>query len=316
MHMLRDEDNAKYRQVMKNTLEFDPQVIKRYVNFMNNPDEKSAAEQFGDSDKYFGVCILMATLPGLPMMGHGQIEGYREKYGMEFRHAMWEEQPNEGLIKGHEWKVFPILHHRRVFAGSEDFLLYDFFTPNGTVNEDVFAHSNRLGDERGLVIYHNKYAETRGWVKTSSAYMDKGAGRLVQKALAEGLSLPHDGFAIFRDYVTHLEYIRSCRELWEKGLFVNLSGYQSHAFLDWRFVNDDQGNWQKVHEQLNGSCVPSIQEKYDEVFAARAVVSEQVIRVKKKLTCKTSTSRRPAAKKPVKSSRKASQEKSTVRKKK
>ena len=131
MHMLRDEDNAKYRQVMKNTLEFDPQVIKRYVNFMNNPDEKTAAEQFGDGDKYFGVCILMATLPGLPMLGHGQIEGYREKYGMEFRHAMWEEQPNEGLIKGHEWKVFPILHHRRVFAGSEDFLLYDFFTPNG-----------------------------------------------------------------------------------------------------------------------------------------------------------------------------------------
>jgi hypothetical protein len=26
MNMLRDEDNAKYRQVMKNTLEFDPEV--------------------------------------------------------------------------------------------------------------------------------------------------------------------------------------------------------------------------------------------------------------------------------------------------
>ncbi len=197
MHMLRDEDNAKYRQVMKNTLEFDPQVIKRYVNFMNNPDEKSAAEQFGDGDKYFGVCILMATLPGLPMIGHGQIEGYREKYGMEFRHAMWEEQPNEGLIKGHEWKVFPILHRRRVFAGSEDFLLYDFFTPEGHVNEDVFAHSNRLGDERGLVIYHNKYASTRGWVKTSSAYMDKGAGKLVQRTMAEGLSIPTGWFRHF-----------------------------------------------------------------------------------------------------------------------
>ena len=59
MHMLRDEDNAKYRQVMKNTLEFDPQVLKRYVNFMNNPDEKTAVEQFGTRDKYFGVCTLM-----------------------------------------------------------------------------------------------------------------------------------------------------------------------------------------------------------------------------------------------------------------
>ncbi len=41
----------------------------------------------------------MATLPGLPMFGHGQIEGFREKYGMEFRRAKWEERPNEGLIK-------------------------------------------------------------------------------------------------------------------------------------------------------------------------------------------------------------------------
>jgi len=44
--MMRDQDNGKYRSVMKNVLEFDPQVLKRFVNFMNNPDEKSAIEQF------------------------------------------------------------------------------------------------------------------------------------------------------------------------------------------------------------------------------------------------------------------------------
>jgi len=41
MHMMRDEDNAKYRMAIKNTLEFDPQILKRYVNFMNNPDERA-----------------------------------------------------------------------------------------------------------------------------------------------------------------------------------------------------------------------------------------------------------------------------------
>ena len=50
MNMLRDEDNAKYRSVMKNTLEFDPEVLKRFVNFMNNPDERTAVDQFGKSD--------------------------------------------------------------------------------------------------------------------------------------------------------------------------------------------------------------------------------------------------------------------------
>jgi hypothetical protein len=131
MHMLRDEDNAKYRLAIKNTLEFDPQILKRYVNFMNNPDEKSAIEQFGSGDKYFGICTVLSTLPGLPMFGHGQVEGYSEKYGMEFRRAKWDETPDEGLIRGHEWKIFPLLHRRYLFADVEQFLLYDFYSPNG-----------------------------------------------------------------------------------------------------------------------------------------------------------------------------------------
>ncbi len=267
MHMMRDEDNAGYRQVMKNVLEFDPQVIKRFVNFMNNPDEKTAAEQFGDGDKYFGVCTLLATLPGLPMLGHGQIEGFREKYGMEFRRARWDENPNEGLVHGHEWKIFPLFHRRRIFAESEHFLLYDFKKTSGGVNEDVFAYSNRLGEERGLVIYHNKYASARGWVQTSCAFMDKGSGKLIQRSLAEGLDLPRTGYVIFRDYTSHLEYIRSCRELYEKGLYVELNAYQCHAFLDWRFVNDDNGHWDKVHHQLQGAPAVSVQEAYDQLFA-------------------------------------------------
>ncbi len=68
-------------------------MLKRFVNFMSNPDEQTAIEQFGDGDKYFGVCTLMATLPGLPMFAHGQVEGLREKYGMEFRRAYWNETP-------------------------------------------------------------------------------------------------------------------------------------------------------------------------------------------------------------------------------
>ena len=277
MHMLRDEDNANYRQVIKNTIEFDPQILKRYVNFMNNPDEKTAIEQFGNGDKYFGVCTLLATLPGLPMFGHGQIEGYHEKYGMEFRTPKWDEQMDEGLVGGHEWKIFPLLHRRRLFAESEHFLLYDFYTPEGYVNEDVFAYSNRHGDERGLVLYHNKFAETSGWIKTSAAYVDKASGDLRQRSLAEGLDLPYEGYVIFKDYVTHLEYIRSCEELWAKGLFVQLGAYQHHAFLDWRLVMWDE-QWQAVYEALNGAGVESVQAKWDEMFGVKEEVVEEKVK--------------------------------------
>ncbi|MGH2594106.1 MAG: alpha-amylase family glycosyl hydrolase, partial [Anaerolineae bacterium] len=305
MNMLRDEDNAKYRLVMKNTLEFDPEILKRYVNFMNNPDERTAVDQFGKGDKYFGICALMATLPGLPMFGHGQIEGFAEKYGMEFRRALWEEQPDGDLIQRHERVIFPLLHRRRLFAEVRDFLLYDFFTPEGHVDENVFAYSNRAGDpsaplragpstdsplgettahvpslgdfagqaERGLVVYHNKFASTRGWVRTSAAYAVKtgrdGDRALAQRNLGEGLGLRpgESDYTIFRDHVSGLEYIRDTQGLFEKGLYVELGAYEHHVFLDFREVRDNE--WRQyahLTSYLNGRGVPSIDEALHEIF--------------------------------------------------
>jgi hypothetical protein len=277
MHMLRDEKNADFRQLLKNTLEFDPQILKRYVNFMSNPDESSAAEQFGTTDKYFGVCTMMLTLPGLPMFGHGQIEGFREKYGMEYRRARWDEPVDEGLVRGHEWGITPLAHQRYLFAEVEGFLLYDFFAADGQVDENVFAYSNRFGDQRALVLYHNRFAATAGWIRTSAASMDKAAGKLVQRKLSEGLGLPAGGYAIFRDQAGRLEYVRSCGELAEKGLFVQLGAYQRHVFLDWRFVDGEQ--WRAVCEALGGAGVASAEAKRTEMFemgqAAEAELKEK-----------------------------------------
>ncbi len=291
MNMLRDEDNAKYRLVMKNTLEFDPEILKRYVNFMNNPDERTAVEQFGKSDKYFGICTLMATLPGLPMFGHGQIEGFAEKYGMEYRRAYWDEQPDQWLVERHEREISPLLHRRYLFAGVDHFLLYDFFAPEGFVSEDVFAYSNRAGDERSLVIYHNKYASARGWVKTSAAYSVKtGQGderRLTQKSLGEGLGLRADDnwFYIFRDSVTGLEYIRNGKQLCDQGLYVELGAYKCHVFLDWREVLDNEWHqYTHLADYLDGRGVPSVDEAMKELFlqpihvAFKELVNADVLR--------------------------------------
>jgi glycosidase len=272
MNLLRDEDNAKYRQIMKNTLEFDPEILKRFVNFMNNPDEKTAVEQFGKDDKYFGICTVMVTMPGLPMFGHGQIEGFSEKYGMEYRRAYWDEQPDSYLIQRHERAIFPLLHRRYLFAGAEHFLLYDFYTGDG-VNEDVYAYSNRVGDERSLVLYHNKYASTSGWIKSSAAYSVKtGQGderSLVQRSIGDGLALRSDDqyFYIFRDQISGLEYLRNGQDLCEKGLYVELGPYQHHVFLDFREVRDNEWRqYAQLAAQLNGRGVPSIEEAQREIL--------------------------------------------------
>ena len=274
MHMLRDEDNAKYRTVIKNILEFDPQILKRFVNFMNNPDEKSAIGQFGDGDKYFGVCTLLATFPGLPMFGHGQIEGFHEKYGMEYQRAYWNENPNEGLIAGHEWHIFPLLKRRYLFADVTNFVMYDFFTHDGQVNEDVFAFSNGIGEgfsngnvERALIIYHNKFAETRGWIRTSAAFMDKNKGQLAQTTLGQALGLKASKryFTIYRDLENGLEYISRSQTLAEEGLYLELKAYQHHAFLDFREIEDYEDKWLMVYEDLAGKGYWSIQARYDEI---------------------------------------------------
>src|SRR5580658_1258535 len=210
MNMMRDEENAKYRSVIKNTLEFDPDIMKRYVNFMSNPDERTAIDQFGKGDKCFGVAAVMSTLPGLPMFGHGQIEGFTEKYGMEYYRPRYEENPSPWLVERHERQIAPLLKRRWIFAESSNFLLYDFFQDSGIVDENVFAYSNRNGGERALVVYNNRYGTTHGTIDFSAAYADKGAGQLRQQRLREGLGLSGDGNAIlaFRDSLTGLEYLR------------------------------------------------------------------------------------------------------------
>ncbi|MFX0087066.1 MAG: alpha-amylase family glycosyl hydrolase [Candidatus Hodarchaeota archaeon] len=265
MNMLRDEDNAKYRSVLKNTLEFDPLILKRFVNFMNNPDEDTAVNQFGKGDKYFGICILLVTLPGLPMFGHGQIEGFSEKYGMEYRRSYWNEDSDLDLIVHHKRVIFPLLKKRYLFSEVENFLLYDFFTPQGIVNEDVFAFSNRSGREKALIIYHNKYNETSGWINRSVAFIAKinDNERLIQRNLGEGLALERKDnyFCIFRNYFDGLEYIRRNQEIHERGLFFELRAYQCVAYIEFREIKDNEWNhYAHLHDFLGGNGVPSIEE--------------------------------------------------------
>jgi glycosidase len=264
MVMLRDEDNAKYRSVLKNTLEFDPDIMKRYVNFMSNPDERTAIDQFGKGDKCFGVAVMMSTLPGLPMFGHGQIEGFTEKYGMEYRWPRYEENPDHWLVERHEREIAPLLKRRWLFAESGNFLLYDFFTGGGGVDENVFAYSNRSGSERALVVYNNRYGSTHGTINWSCAYADKGSGQLRQRSLAEGLGLSGDRSLIvaWRDSLTGLEYLRRAEHLLDRGLTIELNAYQSHVFLDLRELRPTaEYPWDRLCDFLNGRGVPNLEDE-------------------------------------------------------
>lgn len=260
MNMLKMEENAKYRQTIKNVLGFNPEILQRFVNFMNNPDERTAVDQFGKEGKYFGAALLMVTMPGLPMFGHGQVEGFTEKYGMEYRRAYWQEEIDHHLVHLHERMIFPLMKKRHLFSGAENFALYDF-SSGETVDENVFAYSNARGDDRALIIYHNRFGATAGWVCDSSPRIVKdasGESRTLRTTLGEAFGINPDGryYYRFRDSLSGLEYLRHGRELVEKGLFLKLEAYQCHAFIDFREIRDDDyGTWGKLRRDLDGRPV-------------------------------------------------------------
>ncbi len=215
MHMLRDERNAEYRALIKETLAFDPEVLKRFVNFLNNPDERTAVDQFGDDDRYFCAATLMATLPGLPMFGHGQIEGLRR----EVRHGV----PARPLARGAEG-----LAHRTPRAGDLSACSIGAACSPRRATSVSTTWRRPTGWPRTSSPSATAMATTGRWSSSTAASPRRegslrtsapasrrsttAVASMEQQSLADALGLPRDepAWAVFRDLVSGREGLRGC----------------------------------------------------------------------------------------------------------
>ncbi|MDP8220060.1 MAG: alpha-amylase family protein, partial [Candidatus Stygibacter frigidus] len=251
MHMMMREDNSAFRKTIINTIEFDRRILKRYVNFMSNPDEDTAIGQFGDDDKYFGVCIMMCTLPGLPMFGHGQIEGFKEKYGMEFASPRMMEEENNYLIKRHEREIFPLLKKRKLFAEADNFHLFDFINESGNLNENVITYYNNYDGMHTLTVFNNSFSTTTGRIQNGDT--DSLSGLL-------GLDYGPDKYLICKDIIFKQEYLRRCDEVITSGLYIDLNGYEYHVLSDFKIEKDDENNkLSQIYQMLGKHGTDSIE---------------------------------------------------------
>ncbi len=261
MNMLKNQENQKYRQSIKNTLEFEPEILKRYVNFMNNPDEDTAIAQFGDGDRYFAIATLLSTLPGLPMIGHGQIEGYREKYGMEYQRAYYDEKPNEWLISEHYRRIFPLLRKRQLFSNVDNFNLYDCYD-NGNIQESVYAFINGVGNERTLVLVNNQYERAGGNIHTSCKKLSKQGDdkRLVSISIAENLSLHFSPshYVLMDNFSDGLTYIMPSISIFDYGFNFFLNGYEARVFWNIREVEDTDGVYERLYKEYQNKGIKNI----------------------------------------------------------
>jgi hypothetical protein len=209
----------------------------------------------------------MVTMPGLPMFGHGQIEGFEEKYGMEYRRAYRDETPDEWLIERHEREIFPLMKKRLLFSGSEHFCLFDLYKQDGSIDENVFAYSNRADGERSLVFYNNSYYGTSGWIHNSAANIPQKDGGVRKDNLFQMLGLDGD-FVLFHEQRSGLWFIRSVQEVRERGFFAVLNGYEAQVFLDIHSVRDADGRWSKICNELNGRGIEDLGAAMHDIFLA------------------------------------------------
>jgi len=87
--------------------------------------------------------------------------------------------------------------------------------------------------------------------------------------LGEGLALRNDEnyFCIFRDQINGLEYIRSSKQIWDQGIYVELGAFKYQVFLDFREVQDNEWHhYAQLNAYLDGRGVPSIDEALKELF--------------------------------------------------
>ncbi|MEE9430369.1 MAG: alpha-amylase family glycosyl hydrolase [Melioribacteraceae bacterium] len=276
MHMMIKEENDKYRELITNTLEFEPEILKRYVNFMSNPDEETAIEQFGTGDKYFAVLVLLCTLPGLPMLAHGQIEGFTEKYGMEYKRAYYDEQPNQWLVEKHEQEIFPLLNKRYLFSEVENFWLFDFVNANGNLNENIYAYTNSRNNEKALVLVNNKYEKVKGFINHSRQKLiaNNNTKNLANVTIAESLNFKNEEnyFYIAKNIITDLEFIFKGKHIHSSGLRFSLNEYEYKVLIGFREIYDSSGETNLFYKKLKGKGVHNFEKERDE-FKLTAVHS-------------------------------------------
>jgi hypothetical protein len=144
----------------------------------------------------------MATLPGLPMFGHGQIEGFTEKYGMEYQRPRYDETPTSWLVERHEREIAPLLKRRSLFAESSQLPPLRLLpttapsTKTSSPTPTATAASAPWSSTTTATAHprHHRF---------SAAYADKGAGQLRQQRLREGLGLSDTPLPSSPSAITH-----------------------------------------------------------------------------------------------------------------
>jgi hypothetical protein len=124
--------------------------------------------------------------------------------------------------------------------------------------------------DRALILYNNSYYEAAGWINSGCVDIpQKDDGSHRRDSLAEALLLHNDPhyFTLLREMRRGQWFIRSSKDLFERGLFARLSGYEAQVYLDIYEVEDgDFSTWARLHAELNGAGMRDPKEALEDML--------------------------------------------------
>ena len=265
LNLLVLEENEKFRNLLKNILEFDPRILYQFVNYTIGIDLSTYDMDLQINDKLYGIMIIILGLPSKSIIHHerlsmSEIRRIKVNDNVKFY--------KENIVRRYEKDIQFMIDNQKMFLDIHNFHFYDFFDVYGEVNHNVIALSNYDNENKSLLAYNNQFSQISGWIKRTVAFSNTDNDditKLQQMDIFDALNISNeDGYIIFKDHITKLEYIRSKDDIRSNGLYIKLNAYKYHLFVDIQEINNDLDIWEEVSFALNGEGIQNLETIYNE----------------------------------------------------
>ena len=277
LNLLVLEENEKFRNLIKKILEFDPRILYQFVNYTIGVDLSTYDMDLQINDKLYGIMIIILGLPSKSIIHHerlsiSEIRRIKVNENVKFY--------KENIVRRYEKDIQFMIDNQKMYLDIHNFHFYDFFDVYGKVNHNVIALSNYDNENKSLLAYNNQFSQISGWIKRTVAFSNidnDDITKLQQMDIFDALNISNeDGYIIFKDHITKLEYIRSKDDIRSNGLYIKLNAYKYHLFVDIQEINNDLDIWEEVSFVLNGEGIQNLQTIYNEVLLQKRQVDDNL----------------------------------------
>ena len=258
------EDNEKFKDDLFNILKFDRKLLLYFVNYCIGIDINQFNSHFKINDKLYGIIITLLGIPGQNIIHHEKINTFNEDdYNKKINSNI--EIFRKKLKLKFENEINFMVDNKSLYNDIYNFNLYQFFASNGKIDHNIISISNFNETNKSIIVFNNQYLQTSGWIKHTFQIDDElEVNNETEMNILDALKISdNDGYIIFRDQITNLEYIRSNRDIRGNGLYIKLNAYKYHLFVDIQEIIDNLHIWKEVNELLDGEGIENLSLIYE-----------------------------------------------------